>query len=79
MQEMSVAFPLGSKGKEKQNYSLKYLVMELPYTKEKDIASFLVLQESFTTEEIRGAMEKITASLWLISDGCTGQQPASDQ
>ena len=39
--------------------------MELPYTAEKDIVSFLVLQESFTAEEIRGAMEKITASLWI--------------
>lgn len=38
--------------------------MELPYTKEKDIVSFLVLQESFTTE-IRGAIDKITASLWI--------------
>lgn len=39
--------------------------MELPYTKEKDIVSFLVLQESFTTEEIKGAIDKITASLWI--------------
>lgn len=48
--------------------------MELPYTKEKDIVSFLVLQESFTTEEIRGASQFVDSFL----DGRTGQQPASD-